>query len=202
MTNPKDSYPLARVPERLTKQTIENIPFDEPFFIIPGDIDDFTPPAIFVGPYRELRMSKSFAIAGFTSQPANTLGLVGVMRTFTIDPVTRTIDEKYIADLRYVGENELVDSDSAAPGIEDQEEYMNYVAWLKDSVAFDGFAANDFNDSSANTIPGGSFYGDVALHDALLTLCDSGDKIMEDFYMRNKQATKEKAKTKKKKQKT
>lgn len=146
-------------------------------------------------------MSKSHAIADYTSKPANTLGLVGVMKTFYADPATGQLSEKYIADLRYVGSHQLVDSSSTAPDITDQESYMNYVAWLADSIAFDGFVATDSSEGGVNSIPAGSFYGDAALHDALAALCSSGDKIMEDYYNRKTQTAKERAKAKKNKQK-
>jgi hypothetical protein len=185
MKGPKH-YDRALVPEHLTKQTIEMLPFDRAYYISPGEQDDYEPPTIFVTPDRKLVMSKSSAIDMDDDIPASPIGLVGVMHVTYTDPASQTLRDAYVADLRFIGDNALVDIDPGSCDVDTQEEYMSYVNMLADAIEFDAFIAPepfaDVNDDGS--IPG-VYYGNPILHPELKKLRKRGNKLMRRFMQRD-----------------
>lgn len=177
MKQSRETYPQAIVPEHLTKLTIENIPLDKPFYISPGERDDYQAPAVFVDHDNRLRMSRSTAV-----EPMDTkwpIGHVGIMRSAQIDPETNTVRDIYIADLRMIETHSLVDYDEAVSAASDQEEYMAYVNELNDSIVFDGFIAAEADGMETEDVARGIFYGNEALHPILNTLDKRTKKLVK-----------------------
>lgn len=171
MKQPRDSYPQAFVPEHLTKLTIDMLPLDIPFYISPGERDDYEPPAVYVDHDKRLRMSRSVAVDSADSLTNGVpFGLVGVMRSTHIDEETNTVKEVYVADLRMVDAYSLVSSDDINTMMLDQEEYMQYVAELERSIVFDGLIVADSDDMDNKDLPRGAFYGSEAVHSQLKVL--------------------------------
>jgi len=168
MKGPKH-YDRALVPEHLTKQTIELLPFDQAYYISPGERDDYEPPAIFVTPERKLVMSRSHDIDVDDAYPESPIGLVGVMHVTYVDPESQALRDAYIADLRFISDNALVDVDPGNCDAENQEEYMGYLDMLNDTIEFDAFIAPELFEEPKKgkvTIPG-VFYGNPVLHPEL-----------------------------------
>jgi hypothetical protein len=183
MKGPKH-YDRALVPEHMTKQTIENLPVGKVFYVTPGERDDYDEPAIFVTPDRRLVMSKDHAIDVDDQYPPTPLERVGIMHEFIPDGLTGGRDV-YVADLRYIVENELVDIDPGNCDAETQEEYMAYLDMLTNTVQFDAFIAPkrgaEVNDDGV--VPWTS-HGDPALLPLLKTLRKHGDKRMRKYMQR------------------
>jgi hypothetical protein len=185
MKRPVYSYDRPLVPEHLTKMTIEKLPFDEAYYISPGERDDYEPPVIFVTPDRELKMSKAYAIDIDEVLPMSPLGLVGIMRVAILDPASGKINEALIGDLRFLEDHQLVDSDDAVTSMLDQEEFMAWVAAFENSMTFDGFIAPEAGfEIDEHDIPNGTMYGDEALHPFMKKLRKRSNKIMKKFMKR------------------
>lgn len=202
MKKPRDTYPSARVPEHLTRLTVEKLPFDSPCYILPGELDDFEPPSIFVTPDRKLKISSGCEIPPAGTYPANPIGLIGIMRTFIIDPNTRQIREVLIADLRFIEPHQLVDFDDILSSLQgqDQEEFMHAAAWVDKALFIDGFIAAEPEDDS--DIPTGSLYGDELLYEPLLRLGSQSDTLMQSFLDKAAKKAAPSAKTRQSKRKT
>lgn len=183
MKTPRDPIPLAVVPEHLTKLTIEKLPYDKAYYVSPGEHDDYEPPAIFVDPSRRLKMSKSHAIDTDHDKPTTPLGLVGVMRTYIIsDSLHQPIRDVYVADLRFVEDHQLVDTDEITSGLLEQEEYMHWVAELEHTIEFSAFIAPEKgSEYTRKKIPPGTMYGNEELYGVLESLRERSDKIMKKF---------------------
>ena len=212
MKQPRDSYLQAFVPDHLTKLTIDKLPYDTPYYVSPGERDDYEPTALFVDQDRELRMSRSFAIDASDDSPRGLelLGLVGVMRSAVIDPKAKAKDKNsvrdvYVADLRFIEAHTLVDSDESSASIADQEEYMHYVNELENSIKFDGFIAAEQELMENDDIPRGDFYGSESVHPMLDILAKRSKKLAKHALRRlSAEDTKEvgKSDTKSEKEKT
>lgn len=185
----KDPYPRARVPEHLTSLSIEKLPLDTPFYLSPGEKDDYEPPVVFVDAERQLKVSKSADIDTDHQFPASPLNLVGVMETIIIDSASQTFREVYIADLRFIEDHQLVDGGESQIDTDDQEEYMHWAALMNDSIVIDGFIAPERGAEIDEDIPKGTLYGDEQLHDSLKFLRKRGNKIMKKFMRREAAAT-------------
>lgn len=179
-----DEYPKPLVPEHLTKLTIEKLPFEEPFFIPPGDRDDYEDGAIFVTEDRILRMSKSFAVSPEAAHPVSPVGLVGVMRIPRFDAESQTVSEVFIADLRFIEDHQLVDAGGIALDASDQEEFMAWVDTINDSVSFAAFIAPEHGSEIDDDVPKGTLYGDPSLYPHLKKLRKGGDEAMKKFLKR------------------
>lgn len=192
MKAPRDPIPLAVVPEHLTKLTIDKLPYDKPYYVSPGERDDYEPPVVFVDPNRRLKMSRSYAIDINHDKPTTPLGLVGVMRVVTIsDSLAQPIRDVYVADLRFLEDHQLVDSDEITSGVLDQEEYMHWVAELENTIEFSAFIAPEQgSEYTKKNIPPGTMYGDSNLYSALEMLRERSDKIMKKFMRREATAKK------------
>lgn len=179
-----DPYPRAIVPEHLTSLSIENLPFETPFYLSPGEKDDYEPPVVFVDAERQLKVSKSAEIDIDHKFPESPIGLIGVMKTILIDSSAQTIKEVYIADLRFIGDHQLMDGEEGQIDTDDQEEHLHWVALMNDSIVIDGFIASELEDEIDEDIPKGTLYGDEQLHDSLRFLRKKGNKIMKKFMKR------------------
>lgn len=177
-------YSQALVPEHLVKLSIEKLPLEEAYYITPGERDDDRDPAIFVTPDRRLKMARSYAIDMDHAHPANPIGLVGVMHVAALNPDTLTIQEAYIADLRFIENHQLVDTDELTGSLLDQEEYVAWLAAIEDSVEFAGFIAPEAEFEIDEDIPKGVFYGNPSLYPFLKKLRKRSNKIMKKFMER------------------
>lgn len=186
----KDPYPRARVPEHLTSLSIEKLPLDTPFYLSPGEKDDYEPPIVFVDAERQLKVSKSADIDIDHEFPASPIGLVGVMKTIAIDSVALTFREVYVADLRFIGDHQLMDAGEGQMDVDDQEDYMHWLALMNDSIVIDGFIAPELGAEIDKDVPRGTLYGDEELHDSLKFLRKKGNKIMKRFMKREATAVK------------
>lgn len=184
MAKPRDHYPKALVPEHLTKMTIEKLPFDQVYYVEPGEAEEGASPAIFKSPDGRLVMSTSYAIDAEDEYPASPVGMVGVMKTYHISPETRGPVDCYIADLRFMNDLSLVDCDELSK-CNDQEEIMAWLRELENTITFSGFIAAepgaDVDDSGRIK---GSFFGDESLVDVLNRMRKHGDKQMKNFMRR------------------
>lgn len=179
MKTPRDFYPQALVPEHLTKLTIETLPLDRPYYIPPGGVNDYDSPAIYVDNEGRLRMSRATAIDEEDSCDTITpIGVVGVMRSASIDETTGTLREVFVADLRMINSHSLADSKDVSTSITNQEEYMRYVAELENSTIFDGFIAAETDSMDSEDLPRGVFYGDESLHSILKMLDKRSKKLV------------------------
>jgi len=190
MKRPRETYPLAIVPEHLSKLTVEKLPLDHIYYIAPGESDDYKDPAIFESPSKSLLMSKSHAIDMADEFPASPIGSVGVMKTFLIDPDTKTVRDYYVADLRFVGDHDLIDTDNLAAEL-DQEEHMAWLSSIENTIMFSAFIAADQQaKTEENGRVHGAFYGNPKLYDALDKLDKRGNKLMKKFLQRQKASEK------------
>jgi hypothetical protein len=181
MKGPK-FYDRALVPEHMTKQTLETLPLDEAFYVEPGERDSRDFPAIFVTPDRRLVMSRSHAVDREDAYPPSPYNRVGIMHSMVIDAETGALRDVYLADLRYIEDNELVDINPAAPEIVDQEEQMDLLALVENAVTFDGFiAAEELAEVKKNGSIPGDLYGSPELHDLLHKLRKKGNRRMRRF---------------------
>jgi|GEM_PF-4048253 len=180
----RDPYPRARVPEHLTSLSIERLPLDTPFYLSPGEKDDYEPPVVFVDAERQLKVSKSADIDIDHEFPSCPIGLVGVMKTIVIDSVAQTFKEVYVADLRFIGDHQLMDAGEGQIDADDQEDYMHWLALMNDSIVIDGFIAPERGADIDDDAPKGTLYGDEQLHDSLKFLRKKGNKIMKRFMRR------------------
>lgn len=189
MKQPREAYPKAIVPEHLTKLSIEKLPFDHTYYIEPGEEDDYQPPAIYTSPDRRLVMSKNHAIDLEDEFPASPIGLVGVAKTYLINPSTNAIHEYFIADLRFISDHQLVSVEDIAPA-SSQEEYMAMVNELENSITFSAFIAAEGGDEIHDSGKvAGTFYGDPMLYEALKKMNKQGNKQMKKFLRRQKRST-------------
>lgn len=184
MKVPKHSYDKALVPEHLTKQTIEALPFDKAFYLNPGERDDYEAPNVFVTPDRKLAVSKSYSFDMDDAYPHVPLELVGIMHVAVFDEDKQTIRDAYIADLRFLADHSLVDVDPAAAEVSDQETYMNMVNYLDNVVTIDAFIAPEPGEEIEDSKVPGTFYGDPSLYPHLKKLRKQGNKIMKRFMER------------------
>lgn len=183
----RQHYEQALVPEHLTKLTIEKLPFEKAFYVTPGERDDYEAPAIFVTADRRLSMSRSAVIDMDDAYPASPLGLVGVMRVPLIGSESG-VREAYIADLRFIEDHQLVDTDDLGVNLADQEEYMSWIAAMEDSIQFEAFIAPERGAEFDESIPSGVFYGNPELHELLKKLRRRGNKRMKKFMQREYKA--------------
>ena len=180
MKQPRDSYPQAFVPDHLTRLSIENIPYDTPFYLVmPNDNDDKEnsnryhdePIKIFVDHDRRLRMNSLADIDTNDSTPnLIPIGSIGIMRSHHMDPVTHDVRDIYLADLRMTNLHSLPDSDEAIRGVITQEEYIDYLSLIDNSIAFDAFIAADVDSMKNDVMPKGIFYGNETFYPQLETL--------------------------------
>jgi len=177
----KDFYPQAKVPEHLTPLTIERLPMDSPFYLTPGDIDEYEPPVVFVDAERRLKVSRSADIEPDQEFPPSPIGLVGIMKTVIIDRTTQTLREVYIADLRFLEDHQLTDGGEDHIDMDNQEEHMHWLTLMNDSLVIDGFIAPEQGEEIDEDIPKGILYGNVELHDSLKFLRKRSNKIMKKF---------------------
>jgi len=200
----QDFYPQALVPTHLTKLTVDKLPFDEPFYTAPGKEDDpEEPPAIFVGPDRSLKMSKYHSIDPDNRHLVSPLGMVGIMRTCVITP--SSVKDAFVADLRFIDDYQLADLGEAINDCDDQEEYMDMVAYLGNSVTFEAFIAPEQITETDDDMPRDAFYGDQELYGATATLQEYGNELLEQYreeQERRRQAAAEARKQKKAKNKS
>lgn len=180
----KEPYPRALVPEHLTSLSIEKLPLDTPFFLSPDDYNDDELPVFFVDAERRLRISKSAEIDPDDEFPASPFGLVGIMKTIAIDPLTQTFREVYVADLRFIEDHQLMDGGQDEIDMDDQEEYMHWQSFLNNCIVVDGFIAPEKGAEIDKDVPRGTLYGDEKLHDSLKFLRKKGNKIMKKFVKR------------------
>lgn len=181
MKRPIDTYNRALVPEHLTKQTIESIPLEKPYYIAPGERDDFDAPTIFVGPDRQLMMARGYAIDMDDAHPYSPLELVGVMHVVVIKDGTSTAHDAYVADLRFIEDNSLVDLDQSDNATMDQEEYMRLVSDIEESITFDAFIAPEKGGTIKKTGVPSCYYGDPSLYSYLDVLKKRGDKLIKRY---------------------
>ncbi|NCU38520.1 hypothetical protein EOL96_05705 [Candidatus Saccharibacteria bacterium] len=180
----EEPYPRALVPEHLTSLSIEKLPLDTPYFLSPDADDDDELPVFFVDTERRLRVSKSAEIDPDDEFPTSPFGLVGIMKTIAIDPLTQTFREVYVADLRFIEDHQLMDGGQAAIDIDDQEDYMHWQSFVNNCIAVDGFIAPEEGAEIDKDAPKGTLYGDEQLHDSLKFLRKKGNKIMKKFVKR------------------
>lgn len=185
MTRP--TYEQALVPEHLTKLTIEKLPFEKPFYVTPGERDDYEAPSVFVTADRRLMMARSAAIDMDAAYPASPLGLIGVMRVPLIG-ADNNVREAYVADLRFLEDHQLVDTDDMQAGVVDQEEYMAWAEAIANSVQFEAFIAPEAGEDIDDGAPSGTFYGNPELYDFLKKLRKRGNKRMKKFMQREAKA--------------
>ncbi len=184
MKKPIHSYDKALVPEHLTKQTIESLPFEKAYYINPGERDDFEAPNVFVTPDRQLAVSKSYSFDMDDVYPHVPLELVGLMHVAVVDTERQTVKDVYLADLRFLAENSLVDIDPSGSDVDDQESYMSMVNYLDNIVTIDAFIAPEPGDEIEDGVVPGTFYGDPALYPHLKKLRKRGNKLMKQFMER------------------
>lgn len=186
MTGPVFHHDRALVPGHLTAQTIETAEFDVPFYIEPGDDEDYDGPVIFVSPDDELLMAKEEKIDRADAYPGELMGKVAIMRIALMDTKNYTIRDAYIADLRFLGDGQL---SKASPGQidgESQGEFMQMADLLADTVRFDAFIAAEpeaeFDIDEPNVA--GAFYGNPELYPALRRLRKAGNEALARFMER------------------
>lgn len=184
MTGPNYNYERALVPEHLTKQTIETLPFEKAFYVSPGEDDGYEAPAIFVTPDRRLAMSKTESIDTDDANPPSPLELVGVMHIAVMDSESLTVRDAYIADLRFIVDNALATIDPGDSSAADQEEYYAMVGLLEDAVTFEAFIAPEHGSEIDKNVVPGTFYGNPELYPYLEILRKKGDKRMKKFMRR------------------
>lgn len=184
MKQPRDTFPQAIVPEHLSKLTIEKLPLDRIYYVAPGERDDYESPVIFQSPDKRLLMSKSHAIDMADEYPASPVSMVGIMRTYIIDETTDSVREHYVADLRFIGDYDLVDTENIAAD-SDQEEYMAWMSQIENSITFSAFiAAEQHTEVQENGKVRGAFYGNPQLYDVLEKMNKRGNKLMKKFLCR------------------
>lgn len=184
MQKPIDQYPQPLVPEHLTSLTIEKLPLEVPYYVSPGEQDEFEELVLFVTDDRHLKMSKSHALKPSDASPSSPVGLVPVMRVPVIDAERQTVSEAYVADLRFIENHQLVDTKGVLAGMDDQEEFMAWLATIEDSVDFAAFIALEDDDEISKNIPSGAFYGDPGLYPFLEQLRKKSDGTMKKVLKR------------------
>lgn len=175
-------YEKALVPEHLTKLTIEKLPLEKAYFVSPGDRESYEETAIFVSPDRRLMMSRTYAIDSDDARVSSPIGRVGISRIVLMDFETMKPRQAFIADLRFLEDHQLVDSDEMNEEMGDQEEFMEAVATLNNAVPFDAFIALERGEEIDKNIPKGTFYGDPQLHPHLKKLRKKGNKAVRRFW--------------------
>ncbi len=181
MKRPEYHYDQPLVPDHLTKLTVENLPVEKAFYISPGERDSYNDDtAIFVAPDRRLMMSKTYDIDPDDAHGSSPIGRVGISRVWLMNSETMTPRQVIIADLRFLEDHQLVDSDEMKEEMIDQEGFMGALAALEDSVQIDAFiAAEAGEDFDEKNIPKGTFYGNPELYPHLKKLRKRGNKIMK-----------------------
>ena len=106
------------------------------------------------------------------------------MKSAVISPDTQTLDEVYIADLRFIADHQLINAGKAQIDTDDQEDYMGWLALMNDSVVVDGFIAPEQGANTDEDELSGTLYGDEQLHDSLRFLREKADKAMGAFRRR------------------
>lgn len=185
MKGPIFHHNRALVPEHLKKQTIETAEFDVPFYIEPGDEDDYEEsPVVFVAPGDRLVMSRTETLNRADAYPQEPLGKVAVMRVMLMNPETFTVRDAYVADLRLVGDGGLLSAEQLEIDGENQGEYMRMANLLEDTITFDAFIAaeGDFDITDPN-VPG-AFYGSPELYPFLRTLRKRGNEVLARYIER------------------
>lgn len=182
-----DNYPGALVPSHLTSLTVDKLPADRAFFVSPGDPyeDDADSPVIFVADDRQLRMSRIEIISPDTEHVPDIIGRVGIMRTLLTDPQFG-FREAYVADLRFIDNNGILDIGSPSLAGHDQELFMDWIDMVDASVVFDGFIAPEPGDEFDvdEKLSRGVLYGSEAVRPALKRLRKRGNRAMKSFMMR------------------
>lgn len=181
MTGPKYHYERALVPEFLTRQTIETIPLDEPYYISPGERDDHTEAAVFMLPDRSLVMPRSYCIDMDDKDPGYIAGKVGVMRIALIDNLRGEVRTAYVADLRFIEDNALVDKDTNAKIIETPDGIMNTVHDALDTVTFEAFIASEQGADLEDGLLPATYYGNPVFYPHLDVLREQSDLFFARF---------------------
>lgn len=174
-----DQFPKAKIPDHLTRLSIEKLPLDTAFYISPGEEEDYEPPVMFVDDERNLRISNRAAIDIDDQTPTITAGLVGIMKTIVTDPETKIFREVLIADLRFIEDHQLISNQDTKPGEGDQEAYSNWLDHMNDTVIVDAFIAPELGVEPDSLTPKGVFYGSQDMHDSLKFLRKNANKIVK-----------------------
>lgn len=176
-------YPGALIPEHLTTMTVEHLPLDTPFYVMPGDPKDKDEPlTVFTTDDRKLRMSRTEIIDGDADVPHMPMGHVGIMRTLVPDE-QHGMREVYVADLRLVDNHEIINLGNASLVESDQEDFMDWTAMVTETVHIEAFIAPDADDEfdPHEDFPKGALYGDDSLYPALKLLRKRTNKVMKRF---------------------
>lgn len=184
MKGPIFHHDRALVPEHLTKQTIETAEFDVPFYIEPGDEDDYDGPKVFVTPDRRLVMSRTETLARADAYPQEPLGKIAVMRVALLNTESLAARDAFVADLRFMEDGGLISVEPQELDGENQGEYMRMAHILDDTITFDAFIAaeGEFDITDPN-VPG-AFYGNKELYPFLRSLRKRGNEVLARYIER------------------
>ncbi|MBC7512730.1 hypothetical protein H7142_03695 [Candidatus Saccharibacteria bacterium] len=187
MTKP-ESFPLAQVPSHLTKLDIDSMPIQTPFYVDvdPEHVWDETPTAFVEKKSGSLNLIGSSEVDTDDEFPSSPIGRIGIMRVLLIDENQR-FESQLVADLRYIGDNELAVVDDIDEAPEQQEEFNSWEAYRRDVrpvVAF--IAPHPKGKTSKKGVVKSVYYGPEAFHDNLDLLRISGDKLLGGMLKRQK----------------
>ena len=185
MINPADIYPKALVPEFLTELSIEKLPLETPLYIHIDELDEYDV-GLFVDSESRLRISKDCQLPPASEETDSPIGKIGIMKTHVIDSEARSLRCAYVADLRFIDNHRLSTMPHNSPDME--EEYMDIIDELNDSIAFDAFVTKNLERRDRRGEPMAAFYGDESFHEALSTLGDQGDRLMNRYLKSQKKA--------------
>jgi hypothetical protein len=182
----RDFFPKAAVPSHLTKLDINSLPLETPFYIDPGEENDFYDPvAMYVTPDRTLNIQLSTEVDRQDANPSSPMGLAGIMKVAIIDG--DNLIEGLIADLRFLEDGQLILADDEAP--DSQEEFNAWMAAKADSRPIDAFIAPEADaEVSDEGLIDGLYYGSEIYHDTLDILRKRGDAILQAWQRRQQEA--------------